>query len=200
MRFLSIFPFISFVLISLALAGRVIYLQQKGVRVTAHTGRKPKYLTRLYPLFALLFLAWFSELIRPVFRLPELLLPAWLIEKILHTFPLHITGLIIVSAALFLWIITLFHFKFSLRLGLDNHNLGKLITQGIFARSRNPFFLSVDLCFTGLALIHPSIFFITMALLTITTIHFFIRKEEQFLRRYYGNSYLKYQQQVRRYF
>jgi protein-S-isoprenylcysteine O-methyltransferase Ste14 len=97
-------------------------------------------------------------------------------------------------------VLTLLHFRFSLRFGLDDKNQGELVTRGVFSQSRNPFFLSINLFFVGLALFHTSVFFIVMALLTLISIHFFILKEEKFLRKHYGEAYQKYREKVGRYF
>jgi protein-S-isoprenylcysteine O-methyltransferase Ste14 len=123
------------------------------------------------------------------------------VTKSLHNFQwLRFAGAILIFISLAFWVLTLLDFRFSLRFGLDEKNLGKLITTGIFSRSRNPFFLSIDLFFTGLALFHPSIFFLGMAALTLVSIHFFILKEEKFLRKHYGEAYKKYQEKTGRYF
>ena len=41
---------------------------------------------------------------------------------------------------------------------------------------------------------------IRVAFLTLISVHFFILKEENFLRKHYGEAYRKYQQKVSRYF
>jgi protein-S-isoprenylcysteine O-methyltransferase Ste14 len=107
--------------------------------------------------------------------------------------------LFIVFALVFLWL-ALLHFKNSLRFGLDEKNKGELITTGIFSLSRNPFFLSIDLYFTGAALIFSSFFFIGFAILVLVSIHFFILKEEKFMVEIYGRKYREYLRNVRRYF
>ncbi|MGM0620026.1 MAG: methyltransferase family protein, partial [Bacteroidota bacterium] len=96
--------------------------------------------------------------------------------------------------------LTLHHFKTSLRFGLNENNRGKLITTGIFSFSRNPFFFSIIIYFLGTALVFPNWFFIGFAVLAIVSIHLFILKEEKFMEEHFGESYLKYQQKVRRYF
>jgi protein-S-isoprenylcysteine O-methyltransferase Ste14 len=99
-----------------------------------------------------------------------------------------------------LMLITLVHFKTSLRFGMSSSNKGDLITTGIFSFSRNPFFLSLNLYFTGQAMVFPAIVFIGFALMAVAGIHFFILKEEKFLIIFYGESYTSYQKKVRRYF
>nr|WP_319511057.1 isoprenylcysteine carboxylmethyltransferase family protein [uncultured Draconibacterium sp.] len=88
----------------------------------------------------------------------------------------------------------------SLRFGLNESNLGKLVTGGIYAQSRNPFFLAINFLFAGISLIFPTPFFMGISLLTLFSIHFFILKEERFMRENYGMEYMNYCKKVRRYF
>jgi protein-S-isoprenylcysteine O-methyltransferase Ste14 len=111
-----------------------------------------------------------------------------------------VAGVVITIMSLIIMLLTLLHFRNSLRFGLDENNRGKLITGGIFSISRNPFFTSLLLWFFGIALILPSPFFIGFALLAAVGIHFFILKEEKFMQRFYGVEYLEYRRKVRRYF
>ncbi|MEE4285574.1 MAG: isoprenylcysteine carboxylmethyltransferase family protein [Mariniphaga sp.] len=200
MEFLSIFPLISFLFLAISLIVRIIYLRKKGIKVSSKSGEKPKILLLLYPVFGLLFLVWLAELARVAFQFSWLLLPEFVTKSLLNFQWLRFAGAILIFISLAFWVLTLLDFRFSLRFGLDEKNLGKLITSGIFSRSRNPFFLSIDLFFTGLALFHPSIFFLGMAALTLVSIHFFILKEEIFLRKHYGEVYKKYQEKTGRYF
>lgn len=200
MEFLSIFPFGSFLFFAVSLITRVIYLRKKGIRVSSKQNKKPLYVRFLYPVFALLFFIWIAELLRIAYQFHWLILPDSVTKNLLNFQPLKIAGVFIMLVALIFWMLTLVHFRFSLRFGLDEKNQGELITGGIFSRSRNPFFLSINLYFAGLALFHPSIFFLGMAALTLVSIHFFILKEEKFLRKYYGEAYKKYQKKTARYF
>lgn len=200
MKFLSILPFTSFLFLAFSLIARIVYLRKKGIKVSSKQNKKPRYLQLLYPAFALIFLLWTGELVRLAFRLPSLVLPEIFTTNLVNFHPLKVAGAIVVLLALVFWLLTLFHFHFSLRFGLDNKNQGALVTRGVFSRSRNPFFLSINLFFVGLAMLHTTVFFIIMALLTVISIHFFILKEEEFLRIHYGEAYRNYQEKVGRYF
>lgn len=200
MEFLSIFPFISFLFLVVSLVARIIYLRKKGIRVSSKLGGKPKIMVFLYPVFGLLFLVWLAELARLSFQFSLSVLPEFLTISFLNFQWLRFAGIILIFISLIFWILTLFHFRFSLRFGLDEKNQGELVTRGVFSQSRNPFFLSIDLFFTGLAMLHTSLFFLIMAFLTLISVHFFILKEEKFLRKHYGEAYRKYQQKVSRYF
>jgi protein-S-isoprenylcysteine O-methyltransferase Ste14 len=148
----------------------------------------------------LLFLVWLAELARLSFQFSISVLPEFLIKSLFNFQWIRYAGIIVIFISLVFWLLTLFHFRFSLRFGLDDKNLGKLVTRGVFSQSRNPFFLSINLFFVGLALLHTSIFFLGMAALTLVSIHFFILKEEKYLRKHYGDAYQKYREKVGRYF
>jgi protein-S-isoprenylcysteine O-methyltransferase Ste14 len=197
MHFLSIFPFLSFIILAGMLTGRIFYLQKRGIKVSTVNRKNPRYLYFLYPLFALLFILWFYELMRIAFHFPEI--PGGISQKLISFEILQVAGILLIVTALILFFITLYHFNDSLRFGMDDRNQGNLITSGIFLFSRNPFFLSIVLYFIGLAMLHSSLFFIAMAFLAILNIHFFILKEEKFLRKYYGKAYTRYTRKVRRY-
>jgi protein-S-isoprenylcysteine O-methyltransferase Ste14 len=200
MEFLSIFPLVSFLFLAVSLFARIIYLREKGIKVSSKSGEKTKILVFFYPVFVLIFLIWLAELASLAFQFSLSILPEFLTKQLLNFQLLRYAGVILIFISLVLWVLTLFHFRFSLRFGLDGKNRGELVTRGVFSQSRNPFFLSINLFFAGLALFHTSIFFLGMALLTLTSIHFFILNEEKFLRKHYGEAYKKYQEKVDRYF
>ncbi len=200
MNFVRIFPLASFFLFCFVLTGRILYLRRKGVQLSPGPGRKPWFMLVAYPVFGVLFLIWLTELVLLAFQLQGILLPAWVTMKITDLPFLEILGVALVLVSLVLLLLTLLHFRWSLRFGHDRHNQGELITTGVFSLSRNPFFLSVTLYFLGLALLYISFLFITMALLTLGSVHFFILKEERFLHNYYGEEYRNYAEKVGRYF
>ncbi|WP_167611291.1 methyltransferase family protein [Maribellus sediminis] len=189
-------PFAGFLLLVLILISRVIHLRKQGIQLSSVAGRKNKL---IIPVFALIFLFWLYEIVKPVFHISVNILPAALTQKLFDSQILIITGSILILASLILWTITLIHFKTSLRFGLDNTNNGKLVTSGIFSVSRNPFFLSLDAYFLGTAMVFFNLFFMVFTILALVGIHFFILKEEHFLAENYGEEYKEYQQKTRRY-
>lgn len=200
MEFLSIFPFISFLFLVISLLARIVYLRKKGIKVSSKSGEKPKILVLLYPVFGLILMVWLAELANLAFQVSLSVLPEFLTNSLLNALWVRYAGALLIFISLAFWVLTLFHFRLSLRFGLDKQNQGELISSGIFSFSRNPFFLSIDLFFAGLTLLHTSVFFLVMAALTLISIHFFILKEEKFLRKHYGEAYKKYQEKVGRYF
>lgn len=196
----DIFPLASFLILIILIYGRVIVLKRKGVKVSAGSGKKIKSTVFLYPVFLLILLFWIWEMMKPAFQINFSILPEKLTTPLFESVIMQITGTILIGFALVLLTLTLLHFKNSLRFGMEETNQGELITTGIFTVSRNPFFLSLNLYFMGIAILLPSMFFIGFAILTLVSIHFFILKEEKFMQNVYGKEYLEYQRKVRRYF
>ena len=197
MEFPKIFPLISFLIIVIAIISRILFLRSQGIVVFSKKSENFSYKLLIFTVFGIFFLLWIFQLINIAFQLQ--VLPAWLADTVIHSKLLSITGYIITIVSIVFLILSLIHFKKSLRFGLDRNNLGELVTSGVFSVSRNPFFLSINLYFTGLALIQPSLFFIIIALMSIFSIHYFILKEENFLKQNHGNEYSSYIRKVRRY-
>ncbi|WP_320279369.1 methyltransferase family protein [Draconibacterium sp. IB214405] len=113
---------------------------------------------------------------------------------------LAICGIVLLLLANLSMLLSLSALNQSLRFGLNEGNLGKLVISGIYARSRNPFFLAINCLIVGIALVFPTPFFIAISILALVSIHLFILKEERFMRQNYGEEYNSYAKTVRRYF
>jgi len=194
------FPFLSFVILLTGLTGRILSLRKTGIQTGSGNSEKNKTKRILIPVFTLIFLIWLYEIIRPAFHMQFLLLPETVSVYLIQNKTVLFFGAGLILLGLILFGFTLKDFGSSLRFGLDKNNKGKLITSGIFSFSRNPFFLSIDIYLTGIALMLPSAFHIAFTLAAIVGIHFFILKEERFLKENYGEEYLNYKQRTRRYF
>lgn len=191
-------PAAGFVLLVLLIFFNSLELKKKGVQVSTAGSSNPGNIKWLYPVFAIFFLLFLTEIFRPFYG--SSLLPKGLTSFLFNSVAIRLTGVLAVFISVFILKITLRHFGNSLRFRLNESNIGKLVTTGIFARSRNPFFLSLLLFFSGTALVFPSFFFLIFAVSAFVGIHFSILKEEKFMQQVYGKEYLKYQQKVRRYF
>ena len=105
------------------------------------------------------------------------LLPKVLTSFLFDSVVIRLTGVLVVVISVFIMKITLNHFGTSLRFGLNENNTGKLVKTGVFSRSRNPFFLSLLLFFTGTAMIFPNFFFLIFAVSALAGVHFSILKK-----------------------
>ena len=200
MNGLEAFPIASFLVLIFLVSGRIIYLKRRGILVSSNSLKKSKTQILINAIFGVILLLWIFELSRPVLVSSFSILPENITKLLFDSFIMKIAGFSIIAFALVILLATLLHFKNSLRFGLDENNRGELVTKGIFSVSRNPFFLSLDLYFLGIAILLPSVLFVGFSVLAIISIHFFILKEEKFMQKIYGSEYEKYAQKVRRYF
>ncbi len=78
--------------------------------------------------------------------------------------------------------------------------VSKLITSGIYNRSRNPQFLGFYLSLMGISLLGRSGYAILLSVIAIIWCHYYIVKiEEPYLERIFGDEYLKYKSNTPRY-
>ena len=108
-------------------------------------------------------------------------------------------GLFLCVAAVTGFSLALASFGDSFRVGIDEHKPDRLITNGMFAISRNPIYVCFLMFFTGLFLIHRNIVIAVAIVLFILAIHRQILREEKFLSAHYGEEYEEYRKRVRRY-
>ncbi|MBW2235499.1 MAG: DUF1295 domain-containing protein, partial [Deltaproteobacteria bacterium] len=66
---------------------------------------------------------------------------------------------------------------------------GALVTTGIFAWSRNPIYLALDLLVLGSFAIQGRTLFGLLAVLIAGLLHALILREERFLEEHYANAY-----------
>lgn len=103
----------------------------------------------------------------------------------------------LIALVFFVW--TLLSFKKSFRVGLmDNREQG-LVTTGAFSISRNPIYVCFILMLVGQFLIFPNVIMLLYVLAGSLRINKQVLKEEHFLTDQYGEAYLVYRKNVRRY-
>ena len=200
MNFFEFFPFTSFLLFVILITRKTIVLKRKGVSVSSNSPKSTFVKYFLYPVFLLIITLFISELVKPILKTEQSILPEFITQNLFNSISLKIFGSILITTSITSLFFTLRSFNKSLRFGMDSENLGELITTGVFSISRNPFFVSIIIYFTGISLFYPNPFFIAYTVLTIVSIHLFILKEEKFLRNNYGKEYDDYTKNVRRYF
>jgi protein-S-isoprenylcysteine O-methyltransferase Ste14 len=96
-----------------------------------------------------------------------------------------------------LW--SLISFGNSFRVGIDMRRPDRLVTQGIFAYSRNPIYVAFALILIGQFLIYSNWIFFAFALAGFCLFHRQVLREEKYLKRHYGEEYIEYCRSVRRY-
>jgi len=185
---LSVCIFVLFVIIVLI---RAEMLRKRGVHVIVF-GQTDKSDFFLVPV--VLVIAY--TVIAKTFGLPIwgfLIYPFWIsIEP-------GWLGLLLCLVSIVGFTCSLLSFGSSFRVGIDENKPDKLITNGMFAFSRNPVYVCFLLFFIGLFLIHRNITITVGLILFALVIHRQILREEKFLVNYYGTEYNDYCKKVRRY-
>jgi protein-S-isoprenylcysteine O-methyltransferase Ste14 len=100
--------------------------------------------------------------------------------------------------SLLLW--SLVSFGQSFRVGIDTEHPDELITSGVFALSRNPIYVAFAFILLGQFLIFSNWILLVYIGAAIWLFHRQVLREEDYLRKHYGNEYLEYCNRVRRYF
>lgn len=124
----------------------------------------------------------------------EYLLPFWYLENPI----LQKIGWVLLILSLIVVWISQTQMANSWRIGIDENNKTKLVTNGFFSLSRNPIFLGIMIANIGLFLVIPNAFTLLIISLSTITINTQIRLEEEFLKRKFESEYLDYAEKVRR--
>jgi protein-S-isoprenylcysteine O-methyltransferase Ste14 len=171
---------------------RIIMLKRRGIKVFVF-GKTDTSDFLLVPFMLLLvYVAFASSLSLPF---PEILIKP-LIERGL----LAIIGILLGTAGVVGFAFSLKAFGDSFRVGIDDENPDKLITNGMFSISRNPIYVSFIFFFFGLMLVNMNIASIVMLFgFFIPIVHRQIIREEKFMKKHYGEQYVEYCERVRRY-
>ncbi len=178
-------------------SGRTLFLAAKGI--PAFTLGKGKRGVRVFielgggALFWLILAFSISQAFHPAF------LPGVLDRPLFASVPAQVAGTVLAAAGLALFAAALASFGESWRIGIDKENPGSLVTGGVFGLTRNPVFLSMDLFFLGMSLIHPTWPIMTLTAVFVIGVHFHILEEERFLATHYGKAYREYSRRVSRY-
>jgi protein-S-isoprenylcysteine O-methyltransferase Ste14 len=119
--------------------------------------------------------------------------------EVLNIWGTEIIGIISLIFSQLIGILCLFTMGKSWRVGIPKDQDTRLVTTGIFAFSRNPYFLSLNLMYLGYFLVFPNALLLSLVCLAISFIHTMILKEEAHLTKKHQQKYLEYMQKVRRY-
>ncbi len=124
------------------------------------------------------------------------LLPIWYLEKPVF----QITGMVILLVAL-VWIaIAQRQMSNSWRIGIDENNKTRLVTEGVFSMSRNPIFLGMLSTLLGLFLVIPNALTFMVVVTGFIVVQIQVRLEEDFLVHSHGESYKNYCSKTKRWF
>jgi protein-S-isoprenylcysteine O-methyltransferase Ste14 len=200
MDFFDYFQITVLFLFYLVFIGRTLQLKLKGINPFV-LGIGKKGLKRLLEIsFFFGLLIWTIEVIMHSFNLRFHIFSEIFYTNLFQIILLKILGIILIVLGFVIFILALISFGSSWRIGIDKQSPGQLITNGIFAVTRNPTFIFLDLYFLGTWLIYSNLFFLIFSVLVVLGLHYQILQEEKFLITQYGEEYKEYMKKVRRYF
>jgi protein-S-isoprenylcysteine O-methyltransferase Ste14 len=197
MNLIDILVIISLAVFYLLFIGRTVLLYKKGIKVfVIGTSTKKLFDAILENILMPVLLIWSILVVITALQvdLPIIISKLW-IESVWVKY----IGILFCYMGLILFLWALISFGQAWRIGIDENNADELITKEIFRYSRNPVFLFMDLYFMGIMLVYPNIVFIIIAIGAIIGIHLQILREEKFLLKKFGEKYIEYQNQTRRY-
>jgi protein-S-isoprenylcysteine O-methyltransferase Ste14 len=179
--------------------GRSIDLHRRGERVLVIGRGKRGGRALVEMLFAVGLLVWSVEVVLRGLGSGASLFPNALGRPLFDSRAADALGGIMIVAGLTLFAAALWFFGRSWRIGIDHTRPGELVTRGIFAHTRNPIFLFLDLYFLGTWFLQRDLFFLLFAMAAIGGIHYQILQEERFLLKQHGEAYRRYMRCVPRY-
>jgi protein-S-isoprenylcysteine O-methyltransferase Ste14 len=187
------------IVFSALVAGRIIHLRHK-YKTNAVSIIRNKGVHRFLGITVITIInVWVAILLVYVLH-PEIeFLPFPLDLVLVDTTPVKIIGISLICLGLVIYIAAWVSLSNAWRIGQDHELKGDLIRKGIYRISRNPMYLFYDLYFVGTFMINGALIFLIMSVLLIITLHYLIIQEEKYLNLNYGESFITYAYQTRRY-
>lgn len=199
-RFLGLFQIAALTIFLALVAGRAVWLRwTAGINVfTLASGKRG--LPWLVEVAGVpILLAWITAVVLSSLGARSVFLPPPFDFALIKAGPFRVVGAVLIVLAIGVFIAALVSFGKSWRVGIDERNPGRLVRDGIFAVSRNPIFVALDLYFLGTFLINGTVVFLLFAALVVAGVHYQILQEERFLRQRYGPEYEAYCRATNRY-
>jgi protein-S-isoprenylcysteine O-methyltransferase Ste14 len=82
----------------------------------------------------------------------------------------------------------------------STYHIERLVTSGIYSRTRNPVYLAFGLIIAGIAILSFSYLSFVWVFISFLLIFWVARREEKDLEKTFGDSYLKYKSEVPAFF
>ena len=200
MNYFDYFQVATIVIVLLVIVSRVVYMRAKrNINPIAIGGGKKGFALAIELITFAGFGVWMIEVLLYAFHASFRIFPSALHLQLIDSSLAKILGVAFVSVGLLIFILAYVSFGDSWRVGFDVKTPGTLVTTGIFALSRNPIYVFLDLWFLGIFLINGTLVFLVFAVLTILAVHWQIIQEEAFLVNLYGQPYDDYRARTRRY-
>lgn len=200
---MSFFDYFQITIIAIVIA--IIFTKAAYLRISRNitaivAGRDSRGLARVFEIAAFAGLVfWMVEIVLYALHSTARVLPAVLHDQLFESLALRVAGVILISGGLVVFILAFFNFGDSWRVGVDYETPGALVTRGIFSLTRNPIYVFINSWFIGTFLINGTWIFLVFAVLAIAAQHWQILREEEFLKKRYGDAYELYRKRTPRY-
>lgn len=182
------FAITSIALLMIMVISRIFLMRQKGIKAMRF-GEMDKKDFLIPPFFLLYFyLILANALNLPIFGF-----------KLFNNGIISWLGVVLCIFGLLLFLSALISFGISFRVGIDAEHPGPLVTSGAFAISRNPIYTAFGLILLGIFLIFPNFILLIYLIAGVWLFNRQVLREEEFLKRIYGEQYIGYCKKVRRY-
>jgi len=169
---------------------RVVLMKKRGIKAMNFGNIDKKDF--LIPPFALFY---FYTVFAAAFKFP-----AVSVREFFHSDVISWIGVGLCLAGLLFFLWSLVSFGRSFRVGIDINHPDKLITTGVFAFSRNPIYVAFEFILIGQFLIFSNWMLLIYIGAAIWLFHRQVLREEEYLKKHYGQEYSEYCHRVRRYF
>lgn len=199
MTFFDYFQLAAVAIVLCVIGSKAIYLRiATGINpIVIGRGKGPWRVVEILSLGSMVL--WMSEVVLHALHSPFDLFPQTLDLAFISATPARIVGAILVSLGLITLVLAFFSFGNSWRIGIDRQTPGVLVTGGIFGVTRNPIYVAFNLMFAGMFLLNGAWFFLVFAVLAAVAVHFQILREEEYLRKQYGEAFRDYCERTARY-
>lgn len=168
---------------------RVLLMKRNGIEAM-NFGKMDKT-DFLIPPFALFY---FYLVFANTFTLPTVSR-----QEFFHSPAIAWLGVLFCLAGLLLLLGSLISFGKSFRVGIDAEHPDTLVTTGVFSFSRNPIYTAFGLILFGQFLIFPNWILLVFLGAGIWLFHRQVLREEDYLKKHYGQEYADYCNRVKRY-
>lgn len=201
MTFFDYFQIATVLLFLLILFSKVVYLRIfRGINPIA-VGAGKNGLELLVELLSFAGLVvWLIAVLLFASRAALPIFPSPLDTMLINSMAAKIAGVALSTLGMVMFMMAYVSFGDSWRMGFDVSKPGPMVTKGVFALTRNPIYLFLDLWFIGIFLINRRLMFLIFAVLAVIAMHWQILQEEVFLAQLYGQPYRNYCARTPRYF
>jgi protein-S-isoprenylcysteine O-methyltransferase Ste14 len=183
------FVALTIVLLLAMVVTRVLLMKRQGIKAM-HFGELDRK-DFLIPPFALIYL---YIVFAAAFGLPSVSN-----QQLFQSEMIAWAGAVLCLAGLLLMFSSLVSFGRSFRVGIDTEHSDKLVTTGVFAFSRNPIYVAFALILLGQFLVITNWILLVYLAAGVWLFRRQVLREEDYLKKRYGEEYAEYCRQVRRY-